>query len=176
MPGCLDNKAEVVFYGYYPLGFFNEYAFANFIFGLVNHSDMPDDVQPVFHGSSVTGVSYDTKRPFDEGRVSDYDIAIVSDTLWNRVLDKGVGTRTTTERTGELQPVDIIVLQLSTVFKRACDLVRGCSTQARPVHFMIYADQAGATQGRSALVTYLDTGSPKGRRRLLSTQVCGTLG
>jgi hypothetical protein len=176
MSSCLDNKAEVVFSGYYPLGFFNEYAFANFIFGFVNHSDMPDDVQPVFHGSSVTGVSHDTKRPFDEGRVSDFDIAIVSDTLWNRVLEKGVGTRTGTKRTGELQPEDIIVLQLSTVYQRVVDLVRGCSTQARPVHFMIYADQASATQGKAALVTYLDTGSPKGKRRLLLAQLCGTVG
>ena len=176
MPSCLDNKAQVVFPGYYPLGFSNEYAFANFIFGIVNHADMPDDVQPVFHGSSVTGESYDTRRPFDQGRVSDYDIAIVSETLWNRVLDKGVGTRTSTKRTGELQSEDITVLQLSTVFSWASDLVRACSTQARPVHFMIYADQAGATQGRAALVTYLDTSKPKGRRKLLLTQLCGTLG
>jgi filamentous hemagglutinin len=176
MPTCLDNKGAPVFEGCYPLGFNNPYAFANFIFGIVNHSDAPDDLQLAFHGSAVTGKSWDTGKPFDQGRVSDFDIALISQVLWDRLSQAGVKSRSTGGRTGELQPNDITALQLDTVAKRASDLVQACSTQNRPCHFMIYQSESAASKGgKATLMTTMNTGLPKGRRVLLLADLRGSV-
>src|SRR5688572_16956672 len=131
MPSCLSNRAEICFAGCFPLGFVNEYAFYNFVFVVVNHADMPEDATLVFHGSSVTGVSHEKHhKPFDVGRISDFDIAIVSATLWKRAGQVGVGTRSSTARTGELQDEDLVAMRIQGVARRAQDLMGACSTKA----------------------------------------------
>ncbi len=173
MPSCLNNVAP---YGYYPLGFINGYAFANFVFLVVNHPAMPDDANLVFHGSSVTGVSFQGGQPFDVGRTSDYDIAIVSEELFKRSLSLDVKTRSMSERTGELQEKDLRTLQIQEVSDRAHMLMGASSTKAdRPVHFMIFKTLKEARQGRASLITEVDTSKPKGRRVLLYAQPSGKI-
>ena len=47
------------------------------------------DSLQLMRGSSVTGVRYRDKRPFDQGRRSDLDVALVSPTLFRRARDAG---------------------------------------------------------------------------------------
>jgi hypothetical protein len=51
------------------------------------------DVEPIFAGSAVTGRNFHTGRPFDVGRLSDYDIALASPTLMQRAIELGVPLR-----------------------------------------------------------------------------------
>jgi hypothetical protein len=53
-------------------------------------------------GSSVTGVNFRTGKPFDVGRVSDWDISIVSPTLLKRIEKAGVKLRSGGRRTPSL--------------------------------------------------------------------------
>jgi len=58
------------------------------------------DLDMGFQGSSVTGRSAETGTPFDEGRVSDYDIAITGDSVNEAARAGGVPFRGTACRPG----------------------------------------------------------------------------
>lgn len=51
------------------------------------------DTQVAFQGSSVTGVKYTTGAAFDVGRVSDYDIALAGEDIFDKAQDAGIGLR-----------------------------------------------------------------------------------
>lgn len=61
------------------------------------------DVEPMIRGSAVTGENFRTREPFDAGRRSDYDIALVSPTLMQRAVDLGVPLRQGATRTRQLR-------------------------------------------------------------------------
>jgi hypothetical protein len=104
---------------------------------------LPDDAEPVFQGSSVAGESYKQKtenREFDSGRVSDYDVAIVSETLWASAVRCNIKCKGG-RHTVPLDEVALKALDL-TGTKMALELVteKYC-TQKREVNFMIYASR-----------------------------------
>ncbi len=75
--------------------------FANiFKEGLLKTGD--SEALGVLRGSSVTGVSYKTGLPFDMGRRSDLDLAIVSPKLLDRAKELGIELRGIGTRTGPL--------------------------------------------------------------------------
>lgn len=94
----------------------------------------------MIRGSAVTGESFRTGQPFDVGRRSDYDIALVSPTLMQRAIDLGVplrggGTRTRRLRGEELTDFDLRDL--------AASLGRSAE---RDVSFVIYNSQPAVTR------------------------------
>ena len=73
------------------------------------------DVIIAFRGSSVTGKSFHTGVPFDIGRISDLDIAVVSPELLQKAKSLGVQLRGGGTRTGPLtieQLKDLGLLEL----------------------------------------------------------------
>jgi hypothetical protein len=98
-----------------------------------------DDVQPFFQGSSVTGKSFRTGKPFDVGRVSDFDVALSSPKMLQKAKELGIPLRSQGVRTGPLKPVHLEKLGLT-------DIASQLSNQAgRPVNFMIFDSAATAT-------------------------------
>jgi hypothetical protein len=61
------------------------------------------DVDIAVSGSSVTGVSWRTGEPFDIGRVSDLDVALGSDDLFEAAREAGVKTWSRDTRTPPLE-------------------------------------------------------------------------
>ncbi|WP_269510472.1 hypothetical protein [Burkholderia sp. IMCC1007] len=98
------------------------------------------DVEPILQGSAITGKSFRTGRPFDVGRVSDFDVGLASQSLLKRAETLGVGLRSGGTRTGPLTARDLQLLGLR-------DLANQLSQQAgRDVNFMIYNSPATAIQ------------------------------
>jgi hypothetical protein len=90
------------------------------------------DVKPAFQGSSVTGVKFTRGKPFDVGRVSDFDIALASRTLLEKAKGIGVQLRTHGTRTAPLTPPQIEALGLRELVAELSAVV------GRPVKFMIF--------------------------------------
>ncbi|MEW5963380.1 MAG: phage portal protein [Pseudomonadota bacterium] len=90
-----EFRATVIERGGVPLGFASADHFRDF--GRSARAALSEagyrDAEPYLRGSSVTGYSYETGEPFDVGRRSDYDLAIVSPTLFNRATALGVRSR-----------------------------------------------------------------------------------
>jgi hypothetical protein len=98
-----------------------------------------DNVQSLFQGSSVTGNSFRTGQPFDVGRVSDFDIALVSPQMLQKANQLGIPLRSQGVRTAPLKPIHLEKLGLT-------DIASQLSKQAgRPVNFMIFDSTATAT-------------------------------
>jgi RHS repeat-associated protein len=86
-------------------------------------------------GSAVTGKSFTTGAAFDVGRVSDFDVAVVSPKLLGEAKDLGLGLRSGGARTGPLDANALKSLGLS-------NLSQTLSKQAgRPVNFMVYGTE-----------------------------------
>ncbi|MGZ4602454.1 MAG: WXG100 family type VII secretion target [Kineosporiaceae bacterium] len=104
------------------------------------------DAVPVFQGSAVTGVKYLTGEPFDVGRRSDFDIAIVDPKLFEDARSLGVKTRSGPARTAPL----------TTAFLRALGLQAmqdSLSARAeRKVAFMVYRDLRSALDRAGGIV------------------------
>ena len=105
------------------------------------------DVRALFQGSAVTGRSFRTGKAFDVGRISDFDIALVSPTLFERAKALGVQIRGRGIRTAPLADRDLARLGLR-------DLAEELTRQAgRPVKFMIYkSESTAASRAPSILV------------------------
>jgi len=105
------------------------------------------DVDPILQGSAVTGRSYlKGQQPFDAGRVSDLDIALAGDSLFNAAKRAGIPLRSGGTRTGELTRRDLRVLGLQ-------DLTRQMSAQAgRKVNFMVYNAPETAVQRAPSVI------------------------
>ena len=90
------------------------------------------DLDMGFQGSAVTGRSADTGAPFDEGRTSDYDIAISGDAIARAAREHGVPFRGDGVSTGPLSERDLARLGLD-------DMVESASAETgRDVHIMIF--------------------------------------
>jgi hypothetical protein len=90
------------------------------------------DVEMGFQGSSVTGRNSETGALFDEGRVSDYDVAISGDSVNATARDGGVSFRSDQVSTGPLTERDLARLGLD-------DIVDDASAEAgRDIHLMIF--------------------------------------
>ena len=92
------------------------------------------DAVPVLQGSAVSGVKYTTGEPFDIGRRSDFDIAVVDPALFDRAKELGLSMRRNPPRTPPLSDAQLERLGLG-------DLVREWSAGAgREVHLMVFRD------------------------------------
>ena len=135
-------------FGFRPLGFGSVEDFQLFIHKI--YSSLVSDAVVVFHGSSLTGQSFKDKgvgsRLFDIGRDSDYDVAIVSPTLWKTAPSVGVKIRG--DHSEPLEAAQIKALGLDKAFADANFLAR------REVNFMLYESVEQARQHEGpALVT-----------------------
>ena len=90
------------------------------------------DLDMGFQGSSVTGRSAETGAPFDEGRVSDYDIAISGDSVNRAAQENGVQFRGDGVSTGPLRGRDLDRLGLDGIVDDAS------AETGREVHIMIF--------------------------------------
>lgn len=100
----------------------------------------------ILQGSAVTGKSFRTGAPFDAGRVSDFDVALSGDSLFQAAKNAGIGLRSNGTRTGPLTARDLKVLGLR-------DLSVQMSAQAgRPVNFMIYRTTETAVERAPSIV------------------------
>ena len=105
-----------------------------------------DDATAIFQGSSVTGESFRTGAPFDEGRVSDFDIALASPEMLDRAEELGIGLRSGGTRTGPLTEDQMSELGI-------LDLADHLSEEAgREVNFMIFATVEEATGRAPSIV------------------------
>jgi RHS repeat-associated protein len=91
-----------------------------------------DDVVVAFRGSSVTGVSYRTGEAFDAGRISDYDVALVSPRLMAKADELGIQMRSRYTRTAPLDPKRLEQLGLTQLAAQLSE------SAGRRVSFMIY--------------------------------------
>lgn len=105
-----------------PLGFANRQSFS--AFGKQLHDGLREaghqNAQGYLRGSSVTGISFKTGKPFDQGRRSDLDVAIVSPQLFERFASwstkddiRGGGTRSGPLSDGQLSRLGISRVQQS---------------------------------------------------------------
>ncbi|HYJ74108.1 MAG TPA: hypothetical protein VEV65_00835, partial [Kineosporiaceae bacterium] len=92
------------------------------------------DAVPVLQGSAVTGAKYTTGQPFDVGRRSDFDLAVVDPSLFARARELGVPVRRNPPRTAPLSDAQLARLGLGR-------LVNELSASAgREVHLMVFRD------------------------------------
>jgi hypothetical protein len=154
---AIDNEISISnpllkesFEGYFPLGFDAWESFQAFVVEL--YSDLPDfNGIIIFQGSSVAGESYKLKegsrsKIFDDGRVSDYDIAIVSGLLFEKAKSTPSIKVKDNTHTEPLKLNACIALGLEALYKNANARISTYSTMQRDVNFMIYDSEANAIQ------------------------------
>jgi hypothetical protein len=90
------------------------------------------DLDMAFQGSSVTGRSADTGDPFDEGRTSDFDIAITGESVNRAARENGVEFRGDEVSTGPLTERELQRLGLDGILDDAS------AEAGRDVHVMIF--------------------------------------
>ncbi|MBV9124913.1 MAG: hypothetical protein JO112_16285, partial [Planctomycetes bacterium] len=108
-------------------------------------SGLPEGTQPLFQGSSVTGTSFKTGEPFDVGRKSDFDIALVHDETFLQALDLGAKAKDGT-RIGPLNQAQMEALGLLNVQQELAAMA------GRPVKFMLFDSTESALQRPSIWV------------------------
>jgi len=116
--------------------------------------NLPENTSIVFKGSSVTGrssrYSKTPNSPFDHGRVSDYDIAIVNDDMYIKSMElgnaNGFKVKTFPDRIG---PLTDRQAELHGIYDLQIELSRQAG---RPVEFMLYDNLKGALSGSSHIV------------------------
>jgi hypothetical protein len=106
------------------------------------------EVEPVFQGSAVTGRNCETGVLFDVGRVSDFDIGLVNQGLFERARALGLRMKTGPNRIGPIAPRSDLAIQLGLdgALKELSQLSGG-----RPVSFVLY-DTLGQALKRPSLV------------------------
>jgi hypothetical protein len=130
-----NGRAFVLERGAVPLGFNSREEFR--AFGSEARTSLmfagQADAELYLRGSSVTGYRYRTGEPFDTGKESDYDFAIVSPRLMERANEIGVATLGRGTRTGQLSNAELQKLGLDTVLARIKSL-----TNYRKSSFVIF--------------------------------------
>ena len=123
-----------------PLGLTDPETFGRFKAVLKEHKpDLPADARIAIRGSAITGDGFDKatgryeKRYFDTGRVSDHDIAIVSETYFAQAQALGYELRQNGTRMVELDVEDLQVLGAHRFLE---DIVRNTKREGTTV--MIY--------------------------------------
>jgi hypothetical protein len=133
--------------GTIPRGFADAQDFAAFgrrLRGGLTAAGYPD-AEPVLQGSAVSGVKYTTGEPFDVGRRSDFDIAVVDPRLVDRAEALGVRLRRNPPRTPPLTEAQLERLGL-------LDLVTELSASSgREVHLMVFRDLQQSLQRSGGL-------------------------
>lgn len=134
-----------------PFGFRSEREFMDFSSAL--RAGLPPGVEPVFQGSSVTGVKAVSSggikagTPFDKGRISDFDIGLISEDLATQAaLLDGVRVKTLPTRVGPLDANSSARLGLGNLAERL-RLQAG-----RPVNFVLFDSMEGAYSQPSLFV------------------------
>ncbi|MBF0362944.1 MAG: hypothetical protein HQK49_18135 [Oligoflexia bacterium] len=141
---CDDSN---VFVGHYPLGFNSVTDFKTFMEKLI--SMLPTKATFLFQGSSVAGESYQQKgnegdsKAFDKGRISDYDIGIISDKIFNWAQEKKVKIKND-NHTIPLKGIDLSKTNLQNLSITASKIVKKYSTLDREVNFIVYKDRDSA--------------------------------
>jgi hypothetical protein len=123
-----------------PLGFSSREDFKTFGVKMrtgLDEAGYPNTV-PVMQGSAVTGVKHTTGAPFDEGRVSDFDIALAGPDITAAAHAAGVPFRNGGLRSVPLGENHLEALGLANLRDGAK------STRERPVFFMIYRSEQDA--------------------------------
>jgi hypothetical protein len=126
----MDAQRPAVPYGFEDAEEFQEFA------GRLRRG-LPEGTQPLFQGSSVTGTSWRSGRPFDEGRQSDYDIALAGPGLYGRAQALRLKAKDGT-RIGPLSDAQLDALGLLTLRDELSQLA------GRPVKFMLFASLESA--------------------------------
>ena len=117
------------------------------------------DVGPMIRGSAVIGENFRTREPFDVGRRSDYDIALVSPTIMQRAVELGIPLRGGGTRTEPLGDNALRALG----FRELVDDLR--HQAERPVSVMIYRSRrAVARRGPSRPILGSETQRSKAWR------------
>jgi filamentous hemagglutinin len=106
-------------------------------------TQLPPGTEPLFQGSSVTGLGYKSSEAFDLGRQSDFDIALVGQELFERARALGLKAKDGT-RIGPLTPQALEALGLAELRDQLSALA------GRPVNFMLF-DSMGAALKRPSM-------------------------
>ncbi|GIO95291.1 hypothetical protein J14TS5_03770 [Paenibacillus lautus] len=132
-----------------PFGFSNVKQYNDLVKSL--KEELPEGTQILFQGSSVTGVSHKKGLPFDQGRKSDFDIALVNDDLFLEALEIGRGggfkMKTDPNRIGPLDEKQLDRLGLLEIIEKKS------KEAGRPVSFMLYESVEQALKRPSLMVT-----------------------
>jgi filamentous hemagglutinin len=123
-----SGQPQGVPYGFRDFGQFREFAtrFRD------RMRELYPDLDMGFQGSSVTGRSAETGALFDEGRISDHDIAISGDSVNQAAHENGVPFRGDGVSTGPLSERDLDRLGLDGILDDAS------AETGREVHVMIF--------------------------------------
>ena len=107
-----------------PLGMSDPATFAKFKDILSDHrADLPADTRFAIRGSAITGDGFDKSKEryergyFDSSRESDWDVAIVSPSLFERARRMGIALRQGGTRTATLGKKDLQKLGLTELFE-----------------------------------------------------------
>ncbi|MDB5616721.1 SpvB/TcaC N-terminal domain-containing protein [Tardiphaga sp.] len=142
------TTAQIVNRGF-PLGFKSRGQFRQFGSALIAGLKRAGfgDIRAAFQGSSVTGRSAETGQLFDIGRVSDFDIGIVSPTLLERAKAAGAFLRHSGASTGPLSAEVIEKLGLTKLRESLVRLAEG-----REVNFRIFSEDSQARRAEKIWV------------------------
>ena len=147
--GSADVKLNFVsFEGQVPKGFATPGEFQGFSADL--HKGLAaryPGTEAFVAGSAVTGRKFTTGAPFDEGRLSDFDIALSGESIFEAAKARKIQLRGGGRRTAPLGPRDVSGLGL-------WDLQQSLAKKAqREVHFMIY-QSADDIVGRAPSIVF----------------------
>ncbi|HET6532887.1 MAG TPA: LamG-like jellyroll fold domain-containing protein [Actinoplanes sp.] len=115
-----------------PLGFSGTSSYRSFVSTLDDGLEAAGlgNTRAAFQGSSVTGRSFRTGRPF--GSHSDYDVALGGDDIFERAKGLGIKLRSGKTRTGPLTARQVRQLGLQEMREQLTEMA------GRPVNFMVY--------------------------------------
>ncbi|WP_131746341.1 hypothetical protein [Frankia sp. Cppng1_Ct_nod] len=104
------------------------------------------NAQGIMQGSSVTGISFKERIPFDSGRRSDFDVAIADNILFNKAREVGVLLRRGGTRTAPLRNRDLKALNLLELRNKLIEIA------GRKVAFMPYRDFDAAVKRSPSII------------------------
>ena len=151
MDGVADDISDITRQRGYPVGFNSYDEFAEFGSELGKDLNKAgyDDAISFMQGSAVTGRNSRSLKAFDDGRISDFDIAVTSPSLFEKAKSIGAEIRGDANRTGPLsiEKTPEILNKLG-LYDFA---IRQRELRNRPIEFMI-ADSAETILQRAASV------------------------
>ncbi len=117
-----------------PYGFKSFEDFQAFVSRL--RRSLPEGTRISFQGSSASGRSFMSGKPFDVGRISDFDIALSSDDLYLRALELDLKSFGLKEKGGgRIGPLNDEIIEALGLKEARSELSK---TAGRDVNFMLY--------------------------------------